>query len=77
MNKPMVYRPAQVAKKVGVCKNTLFNWIKDGKIPKPKSDAIGRFWDDERLAAVIKYSESRPRFKPTQPVAKRPAVLIE
>ena len=77
MKKPIVYRPAQVAKKAGVCKNTLINWIEDGKIPKPKSDAIGKFWDDASLADVIKYSESRPRYKHPQPVAKRPAVLIE
>jgi DNA-binding transcriptional MerR regulator len=32
------YKAAQVAQALGICKKTLFNWEKNGRIPNPKRD---------------------------------------
>ena len=44
-----VYTTGQVAKLFGVHKNTIFYWLKTGKIKEPKRDAIfnGRIWTKE------------------------------
>jgi len=58
-----VYKTAQVAKILGVHKNTVFYWLKTGKVKEPKRDAIfnGRLWtetDLKRLKKVKKRARS-------------------
>ena len=53
------YTIGQLAKELGVCKNTIFYWEKTGKIPKPKREPIShyRVWTGEevkKLKANIK-----------------------
>lgn len=54
-----------VAREIGVSKNTLFNWLRSGKLREPKSVQIGgmsvRVWSDGDLARAKKFKEERYR----------------
>lgn len=52
------YTTAQVAKIMGVHKNTLFYWLKTGKAKEPKRDNLFNFrvWTDEDLVELEKIS---------------------
>ena len=51
-----VYTTAQVAKMLGVHKNTVFYWLKTGKAKEPKRDIVfnGRIWTGEDLKKLRK-----------------------
>ncbi len=55
------YTTAQVARMLGVHKNTVFYWLKTGKVKEPKRDSLfnGRIWTEEDLAEIKK-----PQVKP-------------
>lgn len=50
---------AQVARKVGIGKQTLHRWIREGKIAAPRKQRVGgvavRFWNDEDVERVRKF----------------------
>jgi len=81
MSKPQAvieYNTGRVAEILKVDKDAVLYWLKTGKVNEPARNSHNhRVWSQEDLDAPIKYSESRPSFKPPQPVAKRPAELIE
>ena len=43
MKQKRYYTAAEVSDILGVTKNTLFNWEKAGKIPKPKRDPMNNY----------------------------------
>jgi len=49
-----VYTTAQVAKILGVHKNTIFYWLKTGKVKEPKRDTLfnGRIWTNSDLKSL-------------------------
>jgi hypothetical protein len=55
----------EVAKLVGIGKNTLLTWLRDGKIAEPKRVSQGgitvRLWSDRDVARVHKYKEANYR----------------
>ena len=46
-----VHTTTQVAKLCGVHKNTIFYWLKTGKVKEPKRDTLfnGRIWSEADL----------------------------
>ena len=50
------YTTAQVARMLGVHKNTVFYWLKTGKIKEPKRDSLfnGRIWTSENIEKLKK-----------------------
>jgi predicted site-specific integrase-resolvase len=56
-----IYSTANVAKMVGVSKNTLLNWLYKGKIPEPRRRVEGgidvRLWNDRDVNRVKKYKQ--------------------
>ena len=55
MSKKKNYSASEICKKVGISKNTLFRWEKEGIIPQAKKDWRGwRVFDDEDLNKVLK-----------------------
>ena len=59
MGTKRAYTTAQVAKILGVHKNTVFYWLKTGKAKEPKRDPVfnGRLWtvqDLRKLQNVVK-----------------------
>lgn len=74
----ITYTTSEVAKILKVDKDTVLYWLKTRKVNEPARNSHNhRVWSQEDFDVAIKYSESRPNFKPPQPVAKRPAELIE
>ena len=55
----------QVARLIGVHKNTLLQWLYSGKIPEPKHQGNGgqdiRIWRDRDIERVRKYKEKNYR----------------
>ncbi len=51
-----VYTTGEVAKLLGVHKNTIFYWLKTGKTREPKRDRLfnGRIWTEEDLQNLKK-----------------------
>lgn len=51
MSGEKVYTTGQVAKILGVHKNTVFYWLRTGKVKEPKRDSIfnGRIWTTEEV----------------------------
>lgn len=51
-----IYTTAQIAKKIGVHKNTIFYWLKMGKIKEPKRDPVfnARLWTEDDLENLSK-----------------------
>ncbi|MBP7055677.1 MAG: MerR family transcriptional regulator [Candidatus Omnitrophica bacterium] len=49
-----VYTTVQVARKLGVHKNTVFYWLKTGKVKEPMRDSLfnGRIWTEEDLTEL-------------------------
>ena len=56
---------AQVARKVGIGKQTLHRWIREGKISAPRKQRVGgvvvRFWNDEDVDLVRRYKAQHYR----------------
>lgn len=52
------YTTAQVAKIIGVHKNTVFYWLKTGKVKEPKRDTLfkGRIWTESDLVKVKEHA---------------------
>ena len=48
------YTTGQLAKKLGVCKNTIFYWLKTGKISEPNREKISRFryWTEDEVTNI-------------------------
>lgn len=46
-----IYTTSQVAKALGVHKNTIFYWLKTKKVKEPKRDSLfnGRIWTEADL----------------------------
>jgi len=59
------YSTVQVARTVGVDKQTLLRWLWSAKIPEPKHFAIGgqkiRLWTDRDVKNVRKYKDANYR----------------
>jgi DNA-binding transcriptional MerR regulator len=51
MSNGKVYTTLQVARELGVHKNTVFYWLKTGKVKEPKRDSLfnGRIWTESDL----------------------------
>lgn len=49
-----VYTTGQIAKTLGVHKNTIFYWLHTGKIKEPKRDKVfnGRIWTEGDLRRI-------------------------
>lgn len=52
------YTTSQVAKIIGVHKNTVFYWLKTGKVKEPKRDTLfkGRIWTESDLVKVKEHA---------------------
>jgi DNA-binding transcriptional MerR regulator len=50
------YTTGQLAKKLGVCKNTIFYWLNTGKIEEPKREEISgfRYWTEKEVRNIQK-----------------------
>ena len=61
----MNHSTAQVARKVGIGKQTLHRWIREGKIAAPRKQRVGgvvvRFWKDEDVERVRRYKAQHYR----------------
>lgn len=54
------YRTAEVAEKVGVTKETLYKWLRKGKIPEPDRDYLNyRIWTEADIRNCLKYKNRR------------------
>lgn len=53
------YTIGQLAKELGVCKNTIFYWLKTGKIKEPAREKISgfRYWTEEELKNIRKLKD--------------------
>ena len=55
------YSTAEVAKLVGISKNTLLRWLYAGKVSEPRHQVSGgqdvRIWSERDLARARKYKE--------------------
>ena len=52
----MPYKTNEVAKIVGVTKTTLYTWLRQGKIPKPRRDYnYYRIWSEADLKAILEF----------------------
>jgi DNA-binding transcriptional MerR regulator len=60
-----IYTTAQVAKVIGVHKNTVFYWLKTGKVKEPKRDALfnGRIWTEKDLEELVSIGGKRAKNK--------------
>ena len=58
-----VYTTGQIAKILGVHKNTVFYWLRTGKIKEPKRDKIfnGRIWTSADLKKIKRIISGRGR----------------
>lgn len=58
----------EVAREIGVSKNTLFNWLRSGKLKEPKSLSVGgttvRIWSESDLARAKAFKEQNYRKRP-------------
>ena len=61
------YSTGQVAKEIGVTKQTLFRWLAAGELPEPNSLTLGRIsyrvWSREDLERAKQYRETHYRQK--------------
>ena len=50
------YTTGRLAEKLGVCKNTIFYWLKTGKIKEPTREKISgfRYWSEEEVDNIKK-----------------------
>lgn len=50
------YTTGQLAKELDVCKNTIFYWLKTGRIKEPKRERISafRYWSEEEVSDIRK-----------------------
>jgi len=59
------YSTAQVARTIGISKNTLLSWLYQGKISEPKRQKNGgqdiRLWTERDLARARQYKEANYR----------------
>lgn len=59
------YSTAQVAAKIGVHKNTIKRWLREGKFAEPRKVRIGnidsRIWSDRDVGRVRKYKQENYR----------------
>lgn len=48
------YTTGQLAKALGVCKNTIFYWLKTDKIKEPNREKISgfRYWTEDELIDI-------------------------
>ena len=53
-----VYTTAQIANMIGVHKNTVFYWLKTGKVKEPKRDSLfnGRIWTESDLMELKRFA---------------------
>ncbi len=52
----MSYKTHQVAKIAGVTLQTIYNWLREGKIPEPERNYIGhRIFTNEDLKRILDY----------------------
>jgi len=57
-NRRKTYTTRQAAEMIGVSKNTLLNWFKQGKIPEVSRDYNGwRIFTDEDIARIRGYRD--------------------
>ncbi len=51
--------PSEICDRVGISKNTLLRWERDGKIPKAEKDWRGwRGYTDRQLKAILDHKEA-------------------
>jgi transposase len=59
------YSTAEVARMIGVSKNTLFRWLYAGKLAEPKTQTFGgvesRIWSEADLERARKFREENYR----------------
>ena len=59
------YSTAQVAAKIGVHKNTVKRWLREGKVAEPRKVRIGnidsRIWNDRDVERARKYKQENYR----------------
>ena len=59
------YSTAEVAKAIGVSKNTLLRWLYAGTLPEPKRETFGgvenRIWSEKDLEKARKHKEQSYR----------------
>jgi len=54
-----MYSTVQAAERVGVCKNTLLRWIREGLIPDVGRDwRFWRVWSEQDIARAIAFKRS-------------------
>ena len=54
------YKTSDVAKMVGVTKETLYKWLRQGKIPEPDRDYRNyRIWTEADIRNCLKYKNRR------------------
>ena len=48
------YTTGQLAKELGVCKNTIFYWLKTHKIKEPNREKISgfRYWNEKEVSNI-------------------------
>lgn len=58
------YTTGQVAKLVGVGRDTIYRWLRSGKIPAGETTRLGAMqvmvWTDRELAAIREYIKKHP-----------------
>jgi predicted site-specific integrase-resolvase len=60
----------QLASHVGVTTQTIYRWLKAGKISEPPRDRNGwRVWEDDQIKAVMNYANQRFPPTPQSPAA--------
>ena len=59
------YTTKEAAKRLGVSRETLYQWLRAGKIPEPKQIRLGTktqyLWFDADIEAARKYRDGRER----------------
>ena len=70
-----------VAQQIGVSKQTLLNWLYDGKVPEPPRNKKGyRVWSPSRVSLVRKLIDEGRIHRRTvihKPVSSRPGLVAE
>lgn len=64
----MPYKTHEIAKVVGVTQQTIYNWLRKGKIPEPERDYNGhRIFANEDLKMILDYKNRTSSTRTTSP----------
>lgn len=56
------YSISEAARELGITRNTLYNWIREGEIPSPKETLVSgirlRVWNEEQMGKIREYKKN-------------------